>query len=118
MLDNLPWLPYLVPPLLGALIGYVTNYIAIRMLFRPLHPWRLLGMRLGQATGTHGLGRLLLAVFPGKEFLARHRVDGIKHQIVHVHRKVSDLLFRLFKLIHVLLVSNVDRPYQRTKAIA
>ena len=25
-------LPYLAPPLLGAVIGYVTNYIAIRML--------------------------------------------------------------------------------------
>ena len=51
MLDNLPWLPYLVPPLLGALIGYVTNYIAIRMLFRPLHPWRLLGTRLPLTPG-------------------------------------------------------------------
>ena len=51
MLDNLPWLPYLVPPLLGALIGYVTNYIAIRMLFRPLYPWRLLGMRLPLTPG-------------------------------------------------------------------
>jgi uncharacterized membrane protein YheB (UPF0754 family) len=51
MLDNLPWLPYLLPPLLGALIGYVTNYIAIRMLFRPLYPWRLLGMRLPLTPG-------------------------------------------------------------------
>ena len=51
MLDNLPWLPYLVPPLLGALIGYVTNYIAIRMLFRPLRAWRLLGIRLPLTPG-------------------------------------------------------------------
>lgn len=51
MLENLPWLPYLVPPLLGALIGYVTNYIAIRMLFRPLRPWRLLGVRLPLTPG-------------------------------------------------------------------
>ncbi|MDH3453501.1 MAG: DUF445 family protein [Desulfuromonadales bacterium] len=51
MLETLPWLPYLVPPLLGALIGYVTNYIAIRMLFRPLHPWRLFGMRLPLTPG-------------------------------------------------------------------
>ena len=51
MLDNLSWLPYLAPPLLGALIGYVTNYIAIRMLFRPLYPWRLLGMRLPLTPG-------------------------------------------------------------------
>ena len=29
------YLPWLLPPVLGAIIGYVTNYIAIRMLFRP-----------------------------------------------------------------------------------
>lgn len=31
-------LSFLIPPLLGAVIGYVTNDIAIRMLFRPLKP--------------------------------------------------------------------------------
>jgi uncharacterized membrane protein YheB (UPF0754 family) len=51
MLNNLPWLPWLLPPLLGALIGYVTNYIAIRMLFRPLRPWRLFGLRLPLTPG-------------------------------------------------------------------
>jgi uncharacterized membrane protein YheB (UPF0754 family) len=51
MFDNLPWLPYLLPPLLGALIGYVTNYIAIRMLFRPLRPWRMFGVRLPLTPG-------------------------------------------------------------------
>ena len=39
-------LTFLLPPLLGAVIGYVTNDIAIRMLFRPLKPvyigrWKL-----------------------------------------------------------------------------
>ncbi|MDT8441162.1 MAG: DUF445 family protein [Desulfuromonadales bacterium] len=51
MPDISPWLPYLAPPLLGALIGYVTNYIAIRMLFRPLRPWRILGLRLPLTPG-------------------------------------------------------------------
>jgi len=45
------WLPYLVPPLVGALIGYVTNTIAIRMLFRPLYPWRIFGVRLPLTPG-------------------------------------------------------------------
>jgi len=44
-------LPYLAPPLLGAFIGYVTNYIAIRMLFRPLKPWRIFGVRLPLTPG-------------------------------------------------------------------
>ena len=41
----MPLLPtIIVPPLLGAFIGYLTNYVAIRMLFRPLKPWRLFGI--------------------------------------------------------------------------
>ncbi|HUX49587.1 MAG TPA: DUF445 family protein [Spirochaetia bacterium] len=39
-------LPFVVPPLLGAIIGYVTNAIAIKMLFRPLTEVRVLGIRL------------------------------------------------------------------------
>lgn len=33
-------------PAVGAVIGYITNYIAIKMLFRPLRPVRVLGHRL------------------------------------------------------------------------
>jgi len=39
-------LPWAAPPLLGAAIGYITNDIAIRMLFRPLTEKRLFGVRL------------------------------------------------------------------------
>ncbi|MFO7830944.1 MAG: DUF445 family protein [Desulfuromonadaceae bacterium] len=48
---HIPFLPYLIPPLLGALIGYVTNYIAIRMLFRPLRAWHLFGIRIPMTPG-------------------------------------------------------------------
>lgn len=41
----------MIPPLLGAVIGYVTNYIAIRMLFRPLKAWRICGLRLPLTPG-------------------------------------------------------------------
>ncbi|MEW6426755.1 MAG: DUF445 family protein [Thermodesulfobacteriota bacterium] len=48
----MPFDPHvLAPPLIGAFIGYLTNDIAIRMLFRPLRPWRLLGMRLPLTPG-------------------------------------------------------------------
>ncbi|MCK4514025.1 MAG: DUF445 family protein, partial [Spirochaetaceae bacterium] len=39
-------LPYVLPPALGAVIGYVTNYVAIRMLFRPLTERRVFGVRV------------------------------------------------------------------------
>ncbi|MDR1898795.1 MAG: DUF445 family protein, partial [Treponema sp.] len=39
-------LPFLLPPLLGAFIGFLTNVLAIRMLFRPLRERRVFGIRL------------------------------------------------------------------------
>jgi uncharacterized membrane protein YheB (UPF0754 family) len=37
---------FAIPPLAGALIGFVTNVIAIRMLFRPLRELRVCGIRI------------------------------------------------------------------------
>ncbi len=65
------YLPYLIPPLLGALIGYVTNYIAIRMLFRPLRAWRLLGLRIPLTPGIIPAKRGELAVKMG-EMVGEH----------------------------------------------
>ena len=42
---------YAAPPLVGAFIGYLTNRIAIRMLFRPLKAWRVLGLRVPMTPG-------------------------------------------------------------------
>lgn len=36
---------YILPPLLGALIGWSTNYIAIKLLFRPIIPTNILGIK-------------------------------------------------------------------------
>lgn len=44
-------LRYVLPPLVGALIGYVTNAIAIRMLFRPLTEKRIFGVRVPLTPG-------------------------------------------------------------------
>ncbi|MFO7849453.1 MAG: DUF445 family protein, partial [Spirochaetia bacterium] len=48
---DLSMLVWAVPPLVGAVIGYVTNVIAIRMLFRPLMEKRLFGIRLPLTPG-------------------------------------------------------------------
>lgn len=40
------FLVFLLPPLLGAIIGWVTNALAIKMLFRPLAEKRIFGLRL------------------------------------------------------------------------
>jgi uncharacterized membrane protein YheB (UPF0754 family) len=38
-MNNWVWLT----PLVGAFIGWLTNYVAIKMLFRPREPWYVLG---------------------------------------------------------------------------
>ena len=58
----------MAPPLLGALIGFLTNALAIRMLFRPLREVRVLGVRLPLPPGviprrrhelSHSIGRMV-----------------------------------------------------------
>jgi uncharacterized membrane protein YheB (UPF0754 family) len=39
-------LNYISGPLIGALIGYVTNYIAVKMLFHPYKPIKIFGLTL------------------------------------------------------------------------
>ena len=38
MLEQHPLLPWIIFPLVGALIGYATNWLAVKMLFRPRKP--------------------------------------------------------------------------------
>ena len=37
---------WIIPPIAGAIIGYITNALAIKMLFRPLKEYRVLGIRV------------------------------------------------------------------------
>jgi len=44
-------LPWVLPPLIGAAIGYITNAIAIAMLFRPYTVKKLLGIKIPMTPG-------------------------------------------------------------------
>lgn len=57
---------YIAPPTVGAFIGYLTNKIAIKMLFRPLKPWYVLGMRVPMTPGVIPSKRHELADNMGK----------------------------------------------------
>lgn len=59
-------LPWILPPLLGAVIGYVTNRIAISMLFRPYREKRLLGVRIPFTPGIIPKQRYTLSKSIGK----------------------------------------------------
>ena len=98
-----PLLPLLVHPCVGAFIGYLTNKIAIRMLFRPLRPWRLFGLRLPMTPGVIPAKRRQLAENIG-EMVGRHLLTSKDigaalseepfqdHLTALIDRKVKDAL--------------------------
>ena len=66
------YLQYIWGPVLGAIIGYATNYIAVKMLFRPYKPWKI--------------GKWTLPFTPGivpkrKAALARAIGDAVGHHL-------------------------------------
>lgn len=61
----------LAHPCIGAFIGYLTNKIAIRMLFRPLEPWFIFGLQVPMTPGVIPSKRHVLAENIG-EMVGRH----------------------------------------------
>ena len=59
------FLQFFAPPLIGALIGFVTNVIAIKMLFRPLKEYRIFGIRIPFTPGILPRQRHKLAISIG-----------------------------------------------------
>lgn len=45
------WYTYVLPPVLGGVIGYITNDLAIKMLFHPHQPWYVFGKRVPMTPG-------------------------------------------------------------------
>jgi uncharacterized membrane protein YheB (UPF0754 family) len=59
-------LPWILPPFIGAIIGYITNAIAIKMLFRPLTEKRIFGIRIPFTPGIIPKQRYKLAESIGR----------------------------------------------------
>jgi len=68
-------LPFVALPVVGAVFHYVTNDIAIRMLFRPLRPWYVLGFRVPLTPGVIPAGRIEFAAKIGR-MVGTHLVTG------------------------------------------
>ena len=66
---------WLLPPLIGAVIGGVTNDIAIRMLFRPYRPWYLGRWRVPLTPGLIPKERAQIALAIADTF-TEHVLDG------------------------------------------
>ena len=56
---------FIIPPFAGAVIGFITNAIAIKMLFRPLNPIRVFGIKLPFTPGILPRQRKRLALSIG-----------------------------------------------------
>lgn len=71
---------YLLPPLIGAVIGYFTNLIAVKMLFYPHKPVFLFGRQLPLTPGAIPKGKARLAKSAGKivqnELFTREDISG------------------------------------------
>ena len=91
-------LPWILPPLLGAVIGYITNALAIKMLFRPLEEKRFLGVRIPMTPGIIPKQRYALAENIG-EMVSQELIteDALQSQIASaefqegIYRNVSSL---------------------------
>lgn len=78
-------------PLIGAVIGYCTNYIAVKMLFRPLYPVKLFGKQLpftpgvipkGQARLAHAIGNVVGTTLLTEEDMRQLLLsDDVEHKL-------------------------------------
>jgi uncharacterized membrane protein YheB (UPF0754 family) len=96
-------LPWILTPFLGAVIGYVTNAVAIRMLFRPLAEKHLFGIRIPLTPGVIPKQRYILAESIGRMVSERLITeDALERQIsskefqTGLWKNVSELTDRLF----------------------
>ena len=68
-------LKYIAAPLIGALIGYCTNYIAVKMLFRPRHEKYFFGHKVPLTPGAIPKGKIRLAKSVG-DVISNHLVTS------------------------------------------
>jgi uncharacterized membrane protein YheB (UPF0754 family) len=99
-------LPWVAPPVIGAVIGYVTNDIAIRMLFWPLKEWRVFGLHVPFTPGIIPKRRFQMAESIGR------MVSGELLTVEAVRRQMATEGFqeRLTSNIVALLARLLDTP--------
>ena len=96
-------LRWILPPVVGALIGYITNAVAIRMLFRPYREWRVLRIRIPFTPGIIPRQRYKLAENIGQMVSDELLTEGtLKQQVTSdsfragLNSAVARLTSRLF----------------------
>lgn len=92
-------LEFFVGPLVGGIIGYITNDIAVKMLFRPLRPLYLFGKRIPFTQGiipkerdriAHSIGQVVGRELINKETLKENLLS--QEMYVKVERNINEWL--------------------------
>mgnify|MGYP000019600425 CR=1 FL=1 len=88
-------------PVIGAVIGYCTNYIAVQLMFRPMHPVKIGKFTLPFTPGIIPKGKERLAkaigAAVGKQLLTKETMEGVLLSD-SIKEKVGDALEGIFEV--------------------
>ena len=104
-------LPWLLPPLIGAAIGYITNAIAITMLFRPHKEKKILSIKIPMTPGIIPKQRYELSESVGK-MVSRELLteDAVRKQI-----RSKSFLKNVDSSINIFLDLVIETPISELK---
>ncbi len=99
------YLHLLAGPVVGAVIGYFTNHIAVKMMFKPLEPVYVFGKQLPLTPGiipknkkriAHALGKAVSeSLLTEKDLAAGFTKPDVKDKVVNlIYEKLSDEAFK------------------------
>jgi uncharacterized membrane protein YheB (UPF0754 family) len=101
-----PIIFFFIPPVVGAFIGYSTNVVAIRMLFRPLREIRIFGIRLPFTPGILPRNRGKLAQSIG----AMVERELLTPEIIRQRLGREDVQEKIKKMLSVFTKTILEKP--------
>lgn len=124
---------FLVPIVIGAVIGYITNWLAIKMLFRPHEEKRIFGIKIpftpglipkerfriaksvGETVGTHLLSSDMLAEALKSEGVNRHikvwiheKIESIKESNYTIEEQLKKLTGDDYEKVRLLINDRIS----------
>jgi uncharacterized membrane protein YheB (UPF0754 family) len=117
------YLLWLIPPVVGAVIGYITNAVAIKMLFRPLTEIRVFGFRLPFTPGIlprqrHKLAENIGAIVEGQLLtpeilIARLRQEDLRESLKTLIAGYTEQVLNPGSGIALKFLEIAEREYPR-----
>jgi len=112
MIDEI--LRWALPAFVGGIIGYVTNWLAIKMLFRPLTEKRFLGMRIPFTPGILPRERHALALSLG-EVVSR---DLLTEEVLRARFESKELRESVIRAVRSILDGAMEATVSQARSSA